>query len=306
MQALLHNAPPLVTFLFVMSITPGPNNLMLLSSGARFGLRRTLPQILGITSGFLLLLPVTYAGVGAVVLAYPALKSVLTVACVLYLLWLGFRLLRAGDPSAGDAARGENAGARPLSFWESTLFQLVNPKGWGAAVPAIGIVARDGLSPGFIEGTADGLASFAKLVCGFYSDRLPRRKPLAVAGYILTALGTASLGFAASAWQVLAARSTAWLGRGVRTPVRKALLAAAVTRETYGPAFGFERMMDTLGAIIGPTTALILLQLLRHDYGRIFILTVIPGLAAAVLMAFAVQERSRVVSVQERFRASLG
>jgi hypothetical protein len=118
---------------------------------------------------------------------------------------------------------------------------------------------------GFIEGTADGLASFAKLVCGFYSDRLPRRKPLAVAGYILTALGTASLGFAASAWQVLAARSTAWLGRGVRTPVRKALLAAAVTREAYGRAFGFERMLDTLGAIIGPITALVVTALLlRH------------------------------------------
>ncbi len=159
---------------------------------------------------------------------------------------------------------------------------------------------------GFIEGTSDGFASFAKLVSGFYADRLTRRKPIAVAGYVLTALGTASLGFASSAWQVLAARSTAWLGRGVRTPVRKALLAAAVTRETYGRAFGFERMMDTLGAIIGPTTALILLQLLQHDYARIFMLTVIPGLAAAALMAFAVKERSRVVSVQERFRASLG
>ena len=158
---------------------------------------------------------------------------------------------------------------------------------------------------GFIEGTADGLASFAKLVCGFYSDRLPRRKPLAVAGYILTALGTASLGSAASAWQVLAARSTAWLGRGVRTPVRKALLAAAVTREAYGRAFGFERMMDTLGAIIGPITALVLLQLLQHDYARIFTLTVIPGLAAAAFMAFAVQERGRAVAVQERFQASL-
>lgn len=158
---------------------------------------------------------------------------------------------------------------------------------------------------GFIEGTSDGLASFAKLVSGFYADRLRRRKPVAVAGYVLTALGTAFLGLASSAWQVLAARSTAWLGRGVRTPVRKALLAAAVTRETYGRAFGFERMMDTLGAIIGPTTALVLLQLLRHDYGRIFILTLVPGLAAAALMAFAVQERSRVVSVQERFRASL-
>ena len=158
---------------------------------------------------------------------------------------------------------------------------------------------------GFIEGTADGLASFAKLVSGFYSDRLARRKPLAVTGYILTALGTASLGFAASAWQVLAARSAAWLGRGVRTPVRKALLAAAVTRESYGRAFGFERMMDTLGAIIGPITALILLQLLQHDYARVFTLTVIPGLAAAALMAFAVQERGRAVAVRERFQASL-
>jgi threonine/homoserine/homoserine lactone efflux protein len=147
MQALLHNAPPLVIFLFVMSITPGPNNLMLLSSGARFGLRRTLPQILGITSGFLLLLLVTYAGVGTVILAYPALKSALTVACVGYLAWLGYQLLRAGDPSEGAAVRGGNAEGRPLSFWEATLFQLVNPKGWGAAVPAIGIVARDGLSP---------------------------------------------------------------------------------------------------------------------------------------------------------------
>ncbi|HLQ13426.1 MAG TPA: MFS transporter [Steroidobacteraceae bacterium] len=158
---------------------------------------------------------------------------------------------------------------------------------------------------GFIEGAADGLASFAKLMSGFYSDRLPRRKPIAVTGYILTALGTASLGFAANAWQVLAARSTAWLGRGVRTPVRKALLAAAVTREAYGRAFGFERMMDTIGAIVGPITALILLQLLQYDYARIFTLTVIPGLAAAALMAFAVQERGRVVAARERFRASV-
>src|ERR1700688_2607930 len=158
---------------------------------------------------------------------------------------------------------------------------------------------------GFIEGTSDGLASFAKLASGFYTDRLPRRKPIAVAGYVLTALGTASIGLASSAWQVLAGRSTAWFGRGVRTPVRKALLAAAVTRETYGRAFGFERMMDTLGAIVGPITALVLLQLLRHDYARIFLLTVIPGLAAAVLMAFAVQERRRVGTAQERFSAGL-
>jgi threonine/homoserine/homoserine lactone efflux protein len=148
-NALLHNAPPLVIFMLVMSITPGPNNLMLLSSGARFGLRRTLPHLLGITSGFLLVLLVTYAGVGAVILTYPSLKNVLTVACVAYLLWLGYQLLRAGDPNDGASTPAGNAGGRPLTFWESTLFQLVNPKAWGAAVPAIGIVARNGLPPAY-------------------------------------------------------------------------------------------------------------------------------------------------------------
>jgi MFS family permease len=109
---------------------------------------------------------------------------------------------------------------------------------------------------GVIEGVSGGLSSFAKMVSGFYNDRFRRRKGIAVAGYVLTALGTAAFGLATSAWHVLIARATAWLGRGVRTPVRKALLAGAVTKDTYGRAFGFERMMDTLGAVIGPVTAL--------------------------------------------------
>ena len=109
---------------------------------------------------------------------------------------------------------------------------------------------------GVIEGVSDGLSSLTKMASGFYTDKLQRRKPIAVAGYLVTALGTASFGLATSAWHILIARSCAWLGRGVRTPVRKALLAAAVTRETYGRAFGFERMMDTAGAIVGPATAL--------------------------------------------------
>src|SRR5271155_1605458 len=112
---------------------------------------------------------------------------------------------------------------------------------------------------GLIEGVADGLSSFAKTASGLYTDKLARRKPIAVVGYLVTALGTASFALASNAWHVLVARSCAWLGRGVRTPVRKALLAAAVTKETYGRAFGFERMMDTVGAIIGPGTALVVL-----------------------------------------------
>ena len=119
---------------------------------------------------------------------------------------------------------------------------------------------------GLIEGVSDGLSSFAKMGSGYYTDKLRRRKPIAVAGYVVTALGTASFGLATAAWHVLVARACAWLGRGVRTPVRKALLAGSVNKETYGRAFGFERMMDTLGAIVGPASAFVLLQALNHHY----------------------------------------
>src|SRR6187431_852780 len=142
---------------------------------------------------------------------------------------------------------------------------------------------------GLIEGVSDGLSSFAKMASGYYTDRLPRRKPIAMAGYVVTALGTAAFGLATNAWHVLFARASAWLGRGVRTPVRKALLAGAVTPDTYGRAFGFERMLDTLGAIVGPATAFALLPLLHHHYPTLFALTLIPGLLAAGLIAFVVK-----------------
>ena len=158
---------------------------------------------------------------------------------------------------------------------------------------------------GVIEGVSDGLSSLAKLASGFYTDRLRRRKGIAVAGYVVTALGTSAFGLASNAWHVLLARTTAWLGRGVRTPVRKALLAAAVTQDSYGRAFGFERMMDTVGAVIGPATALALLALLDHDYPILFALTLVPGLAAAALMAFVVREQARTAVGHIRFGASL-
>ncbi|MGQ9592559.1 MAG: MFS transporter [Planctomycetota bacterium] len=146
---------------------------------------------------------------------------------------------------------------------------------------------------GAIEGIADGLSSFAKLASGFYTDRLRRRKPIAAAGYIVTALGTASFGLASAAWHVLAARSAAWLGRGARTPVRKTLMAAAVDESALGRAFGFERMMDTLGAIAGPASAFLLLRALGGDYRALFAWTLVPGLAAAGFIAFLVKERER-------------
>ena len=88
--------------------------------------------------------------------------------------------------------------------------------------------------------------------------------------------------------------------------MRKALLAGAVTKETYGRAFGFERMMDTLGAIVGPASAFFLLQAVNHHYPTLFALTLIPGLLAAGLIAFAVKEKERKpvphISFGERLR----
>ena len=147
---------------------------------------------------------------------------------------------------------------------------------------------------GLIEGLSDGLSSFAKMASGYYTDRLQRRKPIAVIGYVVTAAGTAAFGLATAAWHVLVARSCAWLGRWVRTPVRKALLAGAVTKDTYGRAFGFERMMDTVGAIAGPATAALLLPVFHHRYPKLFAFTLIPSLMAAALMAFAVKEKKRM------------
>ena len=187
-----------------------------------------------------------------------------------------------------------------FSDWSHEIATTVMPAflaGMGVAAAWLGV----------IEGVSDGLSSFAKLASGYYTDRMRRRKPIAVAGYLVTALGTAAFGLATSAWHVLLARATAWFGRGVRTPVRKALLAASVPREAYGRAFGFERMMDTLGAVVGPASALALLAAVNHRYPALFTLTLIPGLVAAGLIAFAVQEKERApvphVSFGESLRA---
>jgi MFS family permease len=161
-----------------------------------------------------------------------------------------------------------------------------------AILPAF--LATIGAGPawlGAIEGIADGLSSFAKLSSGHYTDRLRKRKPLAVFGYAFTALATASFAFATHAYHVLFGRAAAWLGRGVRSPVKKALLAADVAPGAYGRAFGLERLMDTVGAIAGPLTALWLLQVTNHNYRAVFLWTLLPGMIAVLSFWLLVRER---------------
>ena len=175
-----------------------------------------------------------------------------------------------------------------------------------AVLPAF--LAMIGAGPvwlGAIEGVADGLSSFAKLAAGHYTDRLKSRKPLAVLGYAFTALATASFAFATQAMHVLVGRSAAWLGRGVRSPAKKALLAADVPPGAYGRAFGFERLMDTLGAIAGPLTALWLLEATNHSYRKVFLWTLAPGLIAVAAFWLLVRERTIEPRAKQSFLIGL-
>lgn len=175
-----------------------------------------------------------------------------------------------------------------------------------AVLPAF--LAAIGAGPawlGAIEGIADGLSSFTKLAAGHYTDRLKRRKPLAVFGYAITALATASFAFATQAYHILFGRVTAWLGRGVRSPAKKALLAADVPPGAYGRAFGFERLMDTIGAIAGPLTALWLLEHTHHSYRTVFLWTLLPGLVAVAAFWLLVRERPMAAGSQRSFAAGL-
>jgi MFS family permease len=175
-----------------------------------------------------------------------------------------------------------------------------------AVLPAF--LAAIGAGPawlGAIEGIADGLSSFTKLAAGHHTDRLKRRKPLAVFGYAFTALSTASFAFATHAYHVLFGRVAAWLGRGVRSPAKKALLAADVPPSAYGRAFGFERLMDTVGAIAGPLTALWLLEATGHSYHKVFLWTLVPGLIAVALFWLLVRERPVAARPQRSFLIGL-
>ncbi len=154
---------------------------------------------------------------------------------------------------------------------------------------------------GLIEGASDAASSLLKFLSGHYSDRIGRRKEIAIAGYSLTALGKAGFAFASSWLSVLGLRVLAWMGRGARGPVRDAMLADSVTPQTYGRAFGLHRAMDTVGAVVGPALALLLVP---HLHLRtIFLLTFIPGMLAVFSIA-AVREPRRppsTLGIRESF-----
>lgn len=125
---------PVAVFAFTMSATPGLNNIMLTASGANFGFRRTIPHMLGVSTGFLTLISLVAMGLGAVFTSYPVLQTALKVAGSLYLIHLGIRIARTR--SRRVAADGSASG-RPMRFIEAVAFQYANPKAWVMAISAV-------------------------------------------------------------------------------------------------------------------------------------------------------------------------
>lgn len=142
---------PMVLFAFVSSITPGPNNIMLTSSGILFGFGRTVPHLFGVTAGFGAMLALCAAGVGSLVLAAPALHTGLKAAGSAYLLYLAWQIrsMRLRDPA--------HAPLRPLSFAGAAGFQFVNPKAW--------LMSVGGVAAFLPEATPGGIGMLCLIFC---------------------------------------------------------------------------------------------------------------------------------------------
>ncbi|MEO8308615.1 MAG: LysE family translocator [Pseudomonadota bacterium] len=163
---------PLALFSLVGSITPGPNNLMLMRSGAKFGMRRSVGHAVGVQIGFLGLMLLSWLGVGAVLIAFPAAFIVLRWLCFAYLMWLAWVVLQDGrlPDSARDLARPTAAQSspvqtRPMSCAEAIAFQLINPKAWMMTVTVVSAF-YGGIAPRFMDVAAATMICMAiGIVC---------------------------------------------------------------------------------------------------------------------------------------------
>lgn len=175
-----------------------------------------------------------------------------------------------------------------VSFFNDFSSEMVVP-----LLPAF-VTTVLGLGPqilGVMEGIAESTAAILKYFAGWWSDRVARRKPLAVFGYALANLVRPLTAFAGAGWQLVAIRFADRVGKGLRTAPRDALLASAAGSDRRGRAFGFHRAMDHAGALVGPVAALVLLGVLELKLYAVFLLSAVPGLFAVLSIVFLVREQ---------------
>ncbi|MEX2462386.1 MAG: MFS transporter [Paenibacillaceae bacterium] len=155
-------------------------------------------------------------------------------------------------------------------------------------------------SIGIIEGIAESTASILKLFSGWITDRFGKHKLLMLIGYGLSNLTKPFFAISASWSQVLLIRFSDRFGKGIRTSPRDALLADATTKEDRGKSFGFRRALDALGAALGPVVAFGILAMYPGHYQLVFLLSVIPGTIALLLIIFFLKEKAATHSLQQR------
>ena len=127
----------LISFYFVMYVTPGPNNAMVFTSGIKFGFLKTIPHMTGITIGHVLQTIIVCLGFGKIFQMFPEIQNILKIICAIYLLYLGYKII-------GSFSKIKEDDSRPLEFYEASLFQLVNPKAWTiSTMVASGFLPKD-------------------------------------------------------------------------------------------------------------------------------------------------------------------
>ena len=152
------NPLPCATYAFVMSITPGPNNVMLTAAGANFGLRRTLPHILGVASGFGVQVAAVCGGLGVLFTRWPQVHIGLKWVGAGYLLYLGWQMLRSRGAGVGSAGK-------PVTFWEAAAFQFLNPKAWVISLTAATLFLPPGLGQVLASGYVASIVALVNLPC---------------------------------------------------------------------------------------------------------------------------------------------
>lgn len=148
---------------------------------------------------------------------------------------------------------------------------------------------------GLIEGIAESTASLLKVFSGWFSDRIGNRKWLMAAGYSISTLSRPIVSLATGWQHILGSRFMDRFGKGVRTAPRDAIIAESSEKTHLGRAFGFHRSMDTMGAVVGPALAFLLLGLFSNNYRMVFWLSIIPGTIAVLLIIFFITEKKKAL-----------
>lgn len=174
----------------------------------------------------------------------------------------------------------------------ATFFSDVSHEMCTAVLPLyLGTIGLGAASLGVIEGVADLLVSLSKLAGGVVGHHVTRKRPWTALGYLVTAVGTTSMGFANRLASLVALRTIAWSARGFRSPLRDYLLADAVPSSHYGRAYGLERAGDMLGAVVGPLIAWVLVWF-EVGFREVIVWAILPGVLAAAAIWFLVHERA--------------